>query len=108
MNDFPATLKNSEIEAARSEVLENYKTFCADNPLLVEIQEAKTVEDLKRICLFARSLSIFLAKVDIPGKKCDYSAYLEGLAGAVAANEMIVHGGAVTQTDYDLVAKYNL
>lgn len=108
MNDFPVTLRSSEIEAARSEVLENYKVFCSDNPLLAEIQEAKTIEDLKRICLFARSLSIFLKKVDIPGKKCDYSAYLEGLAGAVAANELIVHGATVTQADYDLVEKYNL
>jgi len=108
MNDFPAALKSSDIEAARLEALQNYKTFCADNPLLAEIQEAKSVEELKKVCLFARSLSIFLAKVDIPGERYDYASYLECLASAVQAKDYILCGAKTTPDDYELVAKFGI
>lgn len=108
MNDFPATLKSTDIEAARSEVLQNYKDFCADNPLLAEIQEAKNLEELQKIALFARSLSIFLAKVDIAGERYDYAAYLEHLALAVQAKDNVLCGAKTTPADYELVAKFNI
>lgn len=80
MNDFPALLKSSDIESARAELLENYKAFCADNPLLLDIQETTSLEELKNICLFMNSLSVLFAQADFLNDGADFAAYVRGAA----------------------------
>lgn len=80
MNEFPTKIKSKDIKSAKAEVLQYYQDFCSDNPVLSEINEAKSIEDLSSICSLMNGLSVFLARADFVKNGADCSVYLR--AGA--------------------------
>lgn len=108
MNDFTFMPTGTDFDAEKREVLQKCTAYLIDNPILEEIKEAQTIEDLAGICRFMNSLSILLAKVDISGEKYDYSVYLRGLSDAVAENDLIFSGGDTTLEHHKLLKKYGL
>jgi len=108
MDDFTFMPKGTDFEAQKKEVLQKCNTYPLNEPIIEEIKLAQTMEDLESICRFMNSLSIFLAKVNITGKKYDYSVYLRCLADAVEVNDLILSGADTSSEDHDLVKKYGL
>lgn len=98
-------------EQAKNTLLREWKNYCTNqenNPILAEIQEAQSVEELEKICRFLYSLSVLLEKVDIVGKRYDYSSYIEAVTNAIKANEAINGGANVGPGEMDLIRKYGL
>lgn len=111
MNLFSHHIENPNLESAKNELLQKWKDYCSDienNPLLVEIQEAQSSDDLNNICCFLRALSILLKDIDPVGRKYDYAAFLEMVTDAVKSNEAKLYGGATSPKDDELIRKYGL
>lgn len=111
MSLFLHKIENPDFEVAKEELAQKWQGYCTDttsNPLLAEIQEAESIDELKHICIFLHSLSVFLTEIDPVGRNYDYAIYLELLANAVRANEYKLGGANVSFDDEEQIQKYGL
>lgn len=105
MSDSFLSIKNSDVNVMKEELLKRYTAFFNDNPIKDDISKADTIEKLQDICNFLEQLKIIFERIDILSDRYDYSSYFAGLALAIKENDCRISG-----CDYDkeLIHKYSL